>query len=125
MIRRALLVVALVGCGGTGSGVDGSLRLATLTADAQSQLCVYLADAYPERTVQCTMTDQRMGGAPPVPQCLNMLQAFATANPACPATVAQAEACYTALAAYTDGEVCVPPALPTVCAPLRTPDCNK
>ena len=124
-MMRPALIAMLAGCGGTGSGLDGAQPLATLTVGEQTQLCQYLADAYPARIVSCTMSDQRMGGAPTVPQCTSTLQRFAMANPACPATVAQTEACYTALAAWTDGEVCMPPPLPTVCAPLRTPDCSK
>jgi len=122
---RSAIIAVLAGCGGTGSGLEGTQRLATLTVAEQTQLCQYLADAYPQRTVVCTMSDQRMGGAPLVPDCVNGLQSFASANPGCPATVAQTEACYTTLAAMSDGEVCMPPPIPTVCAPLRTPDCSK
>lgn len=121
---RAAVLIALAACGGTGSGVDGTRPLIALTVDEQTQLCQYLADAHPARVVVCTMNDQRTGGGPELSTCVSGLERLASANPTCMATEAQAEACLSAIAAYSDGEVCMPPPLPTICAPLHTPECS-
>ncbi len=82
----------VVACGsGSGSGVSGSKRLASLSVDEQSDLCVYLSDLIGEsRTVQCDDGDD-------VEIESNEDCTFDDVPASCAATVSDAERCARAL----------------------------
>jgi hypothetical protein len=113
----AVVVAGLAyGCGGEGSGggssgVPGNLPLGQLDPAQQDQLCTFIADTFPSRSVMCPDGSMvKVGGT--------KADCVAKKHPTtCMATVAQAESCTEAFATQTDDQICKI-TIPEACAPL-------
>ena len=105
------------GEGGSDSGVPGSTRLPELTSAQRSSLCEHLADVFPSRTVACEDFTLTLGFTS-ANQCVSQLPT----SPSCSATVDQVEACYEAIAAIADEDICMLE-LPAACTPLSDDGC--
>jgi hypothetical protein len=129
LIVSAFLITGLVfacggGSGGTGSGLPGTKKVVDLTTGEIDQFCTFVVAAFPTRTITCG-TQMVMFGSDKA-SCISKAPSPST-TPNCAATVAQSEACFDALGALTDAQVCTfiggGPA-PTACAAVDTPECS-
>ncbi len=125
-MKKLLFVVAIVGCGGGGSGVDGGKKVATLSASEQMTECTYEVAQFPKRTITCPGTTGTITvGGGDVATCVTNLQSESTMHPSCAATVSQFEACEEDIFAEPDSFFCSSTsAPPPSCAPLMGTDCN-
>ncbi len=108
-ITSSILLVTLAACGSdSGSGVDGSKPVVTMTASEKQTFCEWVVaqQGGAGHTTDCgngvTVTTQT------VAECV---AGFADLIATCPATVAQGEACASASAAAPcsfGGEACAP-----------------
>lgn len=142
-LASAFLCTALMYCGGGdsgGSGVDGGAAVGDLSAAEATDLCEYIIELQPARTVTCTIDGQTTTvefGTPAaevnaeVADCAEALGAAVD----CTGTVGQAEACAEDNADQIDGlsddELCSivagdtePPATPASCAVFDTATCD-
>ena len=109
MMRRMIVVVAMIGCGGGGgkSGVSSDKKLNQLSASEISDFCSYEVDVQmAPRTVDCgnglsvTLKDKAA-----------CIASFAMFSATCAATVEQAESCAEAVGADPcnfGGNTCAP-----------------
>lgn len=117
-----LLAGCFLGDGGNGGGspgVPGSTRLPDLDAMQRSQLCEYLADEYPTRSVMCNDFSFSLGFSS-AGMCSGQLPTAST----CTATVDQTDACFEDLFALTDEELCSLAVAPPACAALFSEGCE-
>lgn len=113
------------GSGGGGSGLPGTKRVIDLTTAEIDQFCTFVVAAFPTRTVTCS-GEMVMFGSDKA-SCISKAPTPST-TPNCMATVSQSEACFDALGALTDAQVCTfiggGPA-PTACAAVDSPTCTS
>jgi hypothetical protein len=106
--------------GGDDGGVDSNTKVADLTDDEAADECEFLVDEFPARDVDCDGTIVTVGFESEA-ECLADLPT----DPACPATVGQAEDCFDALDSLSDDDLCELSALPSECAPLASAACSN
>jgi hypothetical protein len=116
------------GSGGGGNiGVDGDKTLGELNATEARNVCEYLADAQgPARTVTCMDGSTHTVTAPSEAQLAECATELEMVDAACTVTVAQAQACFDAIADLSDEEAfCTDGPPPTECDPLFSNEvCN-
>lgn len=115
MMKLTMVVVSaatLLGCGD--EGVSGSKKITELTVEEATDVCMEMAEDFPERTVTCEPgVTFEIGFSDAA--CTNVEPAPA----ACTATVGDARACNEAIYSQTDAELCMDGPLPAACAPLE------
>jgi hypothetical protein len=120
-IACGFLVSAFVfACGGGegDGGIDDDVRIAELSDAELADECEVLVDLFPEREIDCDGTTVTIGFEN-VAECTG----GAPDDPACTATVGQAEDCFEALGDQSDDEICSE-TIPPECAPLASSACN-
>lgn len=103
-----------LGCGGgSGSGIDSSKTLGSLSAADQMTECEDLASQFPPKTISCGSAGSAMVGTDPA-NCSG--SDFEAAPASCTVTVGQLEDCDAAL--YNEGSAACGDTVPPACAPL-------
>ena len=114
---------AIAACGGGGSGISDSKRMADLSIDEARDLCHEFADDYPVETFTCPGSDQASSRGTDPADC--DAADFELGVPAaCPATVGQFRSCTDALYSLSDDEFCNLQSIPTECAFLADANCQ-
>jgi hypothetical protein len=125
-MKKILFVGLVVACGGggSGSGVNGSKRLADLTASESNTECNYLFDTYPLVTVECPGGTTITKGEDPTDRSTDC-NGTTGVPPGCTVTVGQAESCIADIYHESDAALCsTSTAPPTSCAPLFSAACQ-
>ncbi|MEO8698748.1 MAG: hypothetical protein ABI867_01860 [Kofleriaceae bacterium] len=128
MFKPGLLALGfLIACGGGsgdgGSGVDSDAAIVDLSAAEVTDVCEYVTDVLPERTVDCGDGDTITVGEGGVTECTGDYTDLAADHPDCELTVGDVEACAEAFAALSDEELCSMDSFPAACAPILAEDC--
>jgi hypothetical protein len=124
-MRATLWAVMLMACGPTtddgstgSSGIPGSKKLAEMTLQEAMDLCLELADDYPERTVSCSSGETFSAGYT-VSECASEM----VAPGSCMASVADIRRCAASFYNSSDAELCASDSFPSACDPLLEDDC--
>lgn len=115
MTKYLCLAAFLIGCGG--SGVSDSKKLADLSVSEAKDVCLELADDYPEKTVNCSGTSITIGYT--AADC----ETDDTTPSTCTATVGDIRDCADAIYSLSDAQFCMQETLPAACAPLEAEGC--
>jgi hypothetical protein len=122
---RASLLVLLVACGPTtddgstgSSGIPGAKKLAEMSVQDATDLCLELADDFPERSVMCSSGETFSAGYT-TSECANEMAAPSS----CMATVADVRRCAAAFYNSSDSELCAADSFPSACNPLLEDEC--
>ncbi|MEO8699853.1 MAG: hypothetical protein ABI867_07405 [Kofleriaceae bacterium] len=116
LVFAMTVTVLAFACGGGegGGGVDEDKTIGSLTADEVADVCDFVADVFPARTVTCDGQSQTIGTT--AAECISDFQ-----ESECTATVGDAEDCAEALGDLSDDELCNLSDPPAACAALA--DC--
>jgi len=102
-----------LGCGSSGSGIDRSRTLGSLSTAEQMSECEDFASMYPKKSVSCG-TDGSASVGTDASECMG--SNFEAIPSTCTVTVGQLEDCDAAL--YNEGSAVCSGNVPTECAPL-------
>jgi len=127
-MKKLLFVAAFAACGGGGGGVDGDLKLNSLSDAEVMDECAYIVDAYPAKDFTC---DNGNGGTVTVhygfttaAACTTSLESEISDIPDCQATVAQAEDCIDYEHGLSNDAFCNSTEAPAACAALDSDACS-